>query len=57
MTNVVYDIKVHVHKKHFYLSVGGHYFEFEGKIQVILIEKHETYIYQLEIMQKPEVVQ
>ena len=44
-------------KKHFYLSVGGNYFEFGGKIKVILIEKHETYIYQLEIMQKPEIVQ
>ena len=35
-------IIVHVHEKHFYLSVGGNRFEFEGQLKVILIEKHQT---------------
>ena len=37
LTNVVYDIIVHMHKNRFYLCVGGKHFEFEGQIKVILI--------------------
>ena len=48
-------IIVHMHKNRFYLCVDGNHFEFKG--QVILIEKHETYIFQFQIMQKPEIVQ
>ena len=40
-----------IHTKRFYLCVGGNHFEFRGQIKVILIEKHETYIDQLKIMQ------
>ena len=39
---MLFMILVHVIKKHFYLSVGGNHFDFEGQIKVIFIEKHET---------------
>ena len=42
--------------QHFYLSVGGNHFEFEGQRQVILSEKHMTLVSQLQIMQKQEIV-
>ena len=46
-----------MHENSLYVCVGGNHFELEGQTKVILIEKHETQIYQLEIIQKPEIVQ
>ena len=42
--------------KYAILCVSGNHFEFECHRKVILNEKHETYISQLQIMQKPEIV-
>ena len=50
-----YYIIVWIHTNAIFCS-GGNHFVFEGQRKVILLEKHETYIYQLQIMYKPEIV-
>ena len=36
-----------MHKNSFQVCVGSNHFELEGQTKVIVIEKHETSIYQL----------
>ena len=44
LTNVSYDITVHVHKNSFYLCVGGNYFELESNIHVSHLNMKHKFI-------------